>query len=136
MSAAQAGNVALRGNPGWKPGTSGNPSGKPKPENDIGATVIAMCRKLGPKAINKLSAMIDSEDERISLSACVYVLDRGFGKPVQAVTGDNTAASITFLHLIAARAASDAVHAAPQLEGVVSNETTREPVDLTAPALE
>lgn len=62
-------------------GKSGNPSGRPKTDNE--AKLLA--RKHGKRALKRLAELIDSEDERVSVSACQVLLDRGFGKPMQAV---------------------------------------------------
>lgn len=67
----------------FEPGRSGNPGGRPK-EN---AEVKALARAQGPKAINKLAALLDSDDERTVIAASQALLDRGFGKPAQAIVG-------------------------------------------------
>jgi hypothetical protein len=67
----------------FQPGQSGNPGGRPK-EN---AEIKALARAHGKKAIEKLAAMLDSDDERIVTGAAQALLDRGFGKPSQAIVG-------------------------------------------------
>jgi hypothetical protein len=67
----------------FQPGQSGNPGGRPK-EN---AEVKALARAHGRKAIEKLALLLDSADERIQIGAAQALLDRGFGKPAQAITG-------------------------------------------------
>lgn len=67
----------------FKPGQSGNPSGRPK-EN---AEVKRLAQSHGIAAINKLVALMSSDDEKTQLAACQAILDRGFGKPAQAIIG-------------------------------------------------
>lgn len=67
----------------FEKGQSGNPGGRPK-EN---AEVKRLAREHGVTAIKKLAALMESDDERIVVAACQTLLDRGFGKPSQAITG-------------------------------------------------
>ncbi len=62
-------------------GISGNPGGMHKGT----AELKAIAREASPKAIAKLIEMIDHEDPRVALAASTAVLDRGLGKPTQAV---------------------------------------------------
>ena len=66
----------------WEKGKSGNPGGRPKED----AEVKKLARGYGKKAIEKLAALLDSEDPRIQVSAAQAILDRGFGKPAQSMT--------------------------------------------------
>jgi hypothetical protein len=65
-------------------GKSGNPGGRPK-------GIAAKAREHTDKAIEVLAAGLDSEDERIRLTAAEKLLDRGYGKPVT-MTADVTKA--------------------------------------------
>ena len=67
----------------FAPGQSGNPSGRPK-EN---AEVKRLARSHAVRAIEKLAALMESDDERTVVAACQAILDRGYGKPAQAITG-------------------------------------------------
>jgi hypothetical protein len=63
----------------WKKGQSGNPAG-------VDARQARMRRMLGdltPRAINRLGALLDSEDEAVALAAVKEVLDRAWGRPRQ-----------------------------------------------------
>jgi hypothetical protein len=65
----------------WKPGESGNPSGLSK---DIAPLVLEARRlalSFAPKAIERLAAMLDSEDERVVIAAAEGLLDRAGLKP-------------------------------------------------------
>lgn len=81
------------------PGVSGNPGGRPKDEHRI----AELARSHGPAALERLVQLKDSKDERVALSACVALLDRGYGKPAQAiaVSGHEDAPRITQIRLVA-----------------------------------
>jgi hypothetical protein len=67
----------------WKPGQSGNPSGRPK-----GLTAIMRAYQAAePEARERLLQLMRSEDGNVALKAAQYVIDRAYGKPVQAVSG-------------------------------------------------
>ncbi len=72
-----------RGKP-FRKGQSGNPGGRPKEV----AEVRELARKHGPDAIKKLAALLKSKDERVVLGAVKELLDRGYGKSAQAITGE------------------------------------------------
>jgi hypothetical protein len=67
----------------FQPGQSGNPGGRPKVEN----IVKRIARNHTEKAINKLVTLLESTDERIQIAAAQAILDRGYGKPAQAIVG-------------------------------------------------
>ena len=90
----------------WKPGQSGNPNGRPKPEVDI----AALARVHGPKCIDVVARMLSDKDGKLRLAAATALLDRGFGRPNQSVDVNTT--SVLELHLVAARAISDSIIAA------------------------
>jgi hypothetical protein len=87
----------------WKPGESGNPKGRAPALVDI----AALAREHGPRCIEVAAALLDSDDERIRMAALTALLDRGFGRPVQAIAATDNATSLTFLHMVAMRAFSD-----------------------------
>lgn len=68
----------------FEKGKSGNPGGRPK-ENE---EVKALARAHGPEAIAKLVEIMQTGDNRSALSAAVALLDRAYGKPAQAITGE------------------------------------------------
>ena len=66
----------------FKPGQSGNPSGRPKHAKDI----RALAKRAGPEAIaglRKLGKNARSESARVA--AFTALLDRGYGKPAQTI---------------------------------------------------
>jgi HEAT repeat protein len=71
------------GNPNWvKGGKSPNPNGRSR----IAQEVRELAQKHSAEAIKTLvELMTTSTDERIRLSAADSLLDRGIGKPTQAI---------------------------------------------------
>lgn len=67
----------------FQPGQSGNPSGRPA---TIGI-VRTLARENTEKAIRALVDALDDEDARVRIAAANSVLDRGWGKPAQAIVG-------------------------------------------------
>lgn len=67
----------------FKPGQSGNPSGRPK-KTEEQRTLEAMCRERTTEALaTVLAIMGEGENERNKLSAAQFVIERGWGKAVQ-----------------------------------------------------
>lgn len=69
----------------FAPGQSGNPGGRPK-EN---AEVKELARSHGVEAITRLVELMRGEDVKTAKAAADSLLDRGFGKPAQAIIGDS-----------------------------------------------
>jgi len=65
-------------------GQSGNPGGRKK-KTPVEIEVEALAKRHGPDAIARLAVLIGSDDEKASIAACNAILDRGFGKPAQAL---------------------------------------------------
>jgi Family of unknown function (DUF5681) len=77
----------------FKPGVSGNPGGRPKKPDTIEAKKIiadvrTLARELAPEAVATLkSVMQDPKSPPAArIGAATVILDRGYGKPGQAVT--------------------------------------------------
>lgn len=68
----------------FQPGQSGNPGGRPKGE----AKVRSAAREHTETAIGVLVASMSDDDARVRLAAAQAILDRGWGKPAQAIGGD------------------------------------------------
>jgi hypothetical protein len=62
-------------------GQSGNPHGRPKEENEV----KQLARKHSKAAIKRLAFWLESDNPKASVSAAQVLLDRGYGKPAQAV---------------------------------------------------
>lgn len=67
----------------WKPGQSGNPSGRPKKSPEM-KDLERRCRESAEDALRFLLDTIEDDDapRNVRLQAAREVLDRGFGKPV------------------------------------------------------
>jgi Family of unknown function (DUF5681) len=64
-------------------GASGNPGGRPKELDEV----KELARTYTERAIERLAEWMDSKDPKASVAACNSLLDRGWGKSVQAITG-------------------------------------------------
>lgn len=62
--------------PPWKPGQSGNPSGRPK---DL---ITPLARKYGNEAIQTIYSIMSDQlmDPAVRVKAAALLLDRGYGK--------------------------------------------------------
>lgn len=67
----------------FQPGQSGNPGGRPAESSAL----KKMAREHAVKAVAVLVSALDDEDARIRVAAASAILDRGFGKPAQAIVG-------------------------------------------------
>lgn len=64
-------------------GQSGNPLGRPKEDADV----KRLARRHTKDAIDRLAYWLQSDEARASVEAAKVLLDRGYGKPVQALSG-------------------------------------------------
>ena len=62
----------------WQPGQSGNPGGLPP----IIREVRRLAAQRAPRAIHRLSELVESTDDRIALAAAVALLDRAGVTPL------------------------------------------------------
>ena len=67
----------------FQPGQSGNPGGRPKGEG----RVREAARDLTERSIAVLAGALDDDDARVRIKAAEVILDRGWGKPPQAIVG-------------------------------------------------
>jgi hypothetical protein len=114
----------------WRPGQTGNPSGRPR-------GLERLAREHTEAALNALVEALSDEDTRNRITAAGMILDRGWGKPVQELAGESPD-GVTFLHLVAMRAFSDELNAQRVVDGNVSTDNTdvSTPRNLMEPATE
>lgn len=67
-------------------GKSGNPGGRPKEDPEV----KALAREYTEEAVHRLAEWMRSDNAKASVSASMALLDRGYGKPSQAIGGDDT----------------------------------------------
>ncbi len=65
----------------WRPGTSGNPGGRPA----VAQEIKELARDHGPRAIERLRELMESKNEAVAVRAAAELLDRGFGRPAQSL---------------------------------------------------
>lgn len=63
------------------PGRSANPGGRPKLDSEI----RALAQSYGAKAIHTLGRLLEHKSPRARVLAAEALLNRGFGRPAQAV---------------------------------------------------
>jgi hypothetical protein len=102
-------------------GISGNPSGRPKLVGEE-REVMELARKYGKRAVRRLAQLMRSKNERVAVAAAQAILDRGFGKPAQAVTGANGSPLFPAV-VLSAEPISDAIRA-----GQIYEQIMREPL--------
>jgi hypothetical protein len=76
----------------WQKGVSGNPGGgKRKVVPSTGMTLREMAREHTDKALNALLDALEDEEagHPVKIQAATALLDRGWGKPTQPVSGDD-----------------------------------------------
>lgn len=129
-----ASNNVARPHPGWKPGQSGNPRGRPKTPFDL----PALCRSHTPEAIEKLVEIMRGDDTGKALTAIQMLLDRGYGRPITPVVTNDQPESLSLLHLIAARRVAEALEAMAQKANESGVPDSGQPavIDYSVPALE
>lgn len=75
-------------------GQSGNPSGRPKITLADGRSLKDVARGHTEKALNALVAALDDDSTTARIAAARELLDRGWGKSTQPISGDEDAAPI------------------------------------------
>ncbi len=83
------------GRPKRTPKTGGRKKGTP---NKTTAEIRSAAQAHGPAALKKLAALVESKDERVAVAACNAILDRAYGRPVQALSGpDGEKVAVSFV---------------------------------------
>jgi hypothetical protein len=88
----------------FKPGQSGNPSGRPK----VDFEVRQLAREYGREAIEKLVAIMRGDNAALAKAASEALLDRGYGKPVQSVGVDPDSDPVRVIKVQLVAATADA----------------------------
>lgn len=101
---------------GFKPGVSGNPSGRPAMDPQLKQMALAK----SPEAFAKVVQLLESTDQKIALAAAKEILDRAHGKPAQSVelsNVDNTPlfAAIQIIELVKQGANAAIEHTTPTI---------------------
>jgi hypothetical protein len=86
----------------YLPGSSGNLSGRPKGAGEI----RELARQYLPSALAKIGELVGSADPRVALAASQEILNRVFGRPVQAIESDVRTVNLSRLYLEALKSAS------------------------------
>lgn len=73
----------------FKKGESGNPGGRPHRVTSDGRTLKQICRDHTDKAIDVLTEILESGSEGAKLTAAKELLDRGWGRATQPISGDD-----------------------------------------------
>ena len=114
----------------FAPGVSGNPNGRPK----VAAAIRELAREHGHAAIDRLVQLMNSKDEMVSLHAARALLDRGYGRPEQAIAVSPGAAFAEGAVTVTTQVEAAAVYAR-LMRGDLPLEAVRfEPTGLPAPA--
>jgi hypothetical protein len=118
-------------------GASGNPGGRSRTARDI----QELARVHGPAAIATLAQALKSRNERVRVAAAAILLDRAYGKPVQAITTD-PATSAVGMHLLAAKLVSQEIlvrmehnQPPPVIDATAEKPNGKVPVDLLSAPL-
>jgi hypothetical protein len=104
-----------------------NPSGLDRQKQRM----LNQLNQLTPRAISKLSKLIDSDSDQVSLAACREVLDRNLGKP-KASLDVKVEASLSAMHL---EALEQLAHRASEARASRMIDVTPEPAAKATPSM-
>jgi hypothetical protein len=101
----------------WPKGVSGNPSGRRKEEGPV----RELARRYTVRAIRRLAQLMQSRNERVAVIAAQALLDRGWGRPAQALTGADGGPLGLVVGLMSAGPITDAQTAAQTYLAIMGN---------------
>lgn len=101
----------------FKPGVSGNPSGRPKKNRDLEKTAEFYV----DEAVKVLASALKDDDAKVRIAAANAILDRARGKPKQAVEIERTPHS---LDEITTDALIAAIHQGRASDGTAETEAS------------
>ena len=87
----------------FKKGQSGNPRGRPRENHEVRQLVRAQTRK----AIERLVFWMKSDNPKASVSACIAILDRAWGRPAQEFCGADAEQPTRVIHEVQWSGSSD-----------------------------
>jgi hypothetical protein len=109
-------------------GFSGNPRGRPP----VVAEIRELAREHAPAAFRRLLDLVQSRDERVALAAVTALLDRAYGRPVQAVQSEVKTLDMSKLYAMVMKEMRDGEGAKPvTIDGTEATTTIEgtEPID-------
>ncbi len=107
------------------PGFSGNPIGRPKIVGEIRELAAAKA----PRAFERVCELVESADPRIALAAAQEILNRAYGRPVQAVESEVRKIDISALYLDATKRVNEEARAAEQAKVIEGNAARADEVE-------
>lgn len=79
----------------FQKGQSGNPGGRAQRVTSDGRTLKQICRDHTDKAIAVLVEVLESGSENAKMTAAKEMLDRGWGRATQPISGDDDAPPVS-----------------------------------------
>lgn len=90
----------------WLPGFAPNPTGRPAAVKEV----RDLARQHTPAAIARLAELMNDNNPTVALAAIDQLLNRGYGKPMQAVDVETRTYDMSQLYLLAAQRANADAH--------------------------
>ena len=87
----------------FRPGTSGNPGGRPKGYEEA----RALAQEHSEEALLRLVELMRGDDPRVAKAACDAILDRAWGKPSQAIQPAPSGEGLTWADIVKRAMAGD-----------------------------
>ena len=109
--------VKRENNGRFLPGFTANPSGRPKVVGEI----RELARQHAPAAFTRVCELVQSQDPRIALAAAQEILNRAYGRPVQAIESEVRKVDMGALWLEATKRVNEEARAAEQAKVIEGN---------------